>query len=130
MHINVAKDGRRERDKADGNPKEAHIFDVCIVIASEGLRLLFWSKIAGAGGGGASSAPCVARLAAFAVPIRQQKRAGNQKEASRISVAKSECLGVTPSLSTVAPAVVADMTVNPVPKRTEVVTCQKRPNKS
>ena len=60
MHINVAKDGRRERDKADGNPKEAHIFDVCIVMASEGLRLLFWSKIAGAGGGGASSAPCCA----------------------------------------------------------------------
>ena len=101
MHINVAKDGRRERDKADGNPKEAHIFDVCIVMASEGLRLLFWSKIAGAGGGGASSAPCCA-VAAFAVPNllsdSAADRSGNQKEASRISVAKSECLGVTPSL--------------------------------
>ena len=115
MHINVAKDGRRERDKADGNPKEAHIFDVCIVMASEGLRLLFWSKIAGAGGGGASSAPCVARLqrslCRISFPIRQQKRSGNQKEASRISVAKSECLGVTPSLSQqLAPAVVCMQT--------------------
>ena len=86
MHINVAKDGRRERDKADGNPKEAHIFDVCIVMASEGLRLLFWSKIAGAGGGGASSAPCVARLAAFAVPNLLADSAAEESRQSEGSI--------------------------------------------
>ena len=88
MHINVAKDGRRERDKADGNPKEAHIFDVCIVMASEGLRLLFWSKIAGAGGGGASSAPCVARLGSVRCaesPCQQQQNADSAAEESRQS---------------------------------------------
>jgi hypothetical protein len=49
VHVNVAKDGRRERGKADSNQKEAHISDACIVMACEGLRRLFWSKIVGAG---------------------------------------------------------------------------------
>jgi hypothetical protein len=63
VHINVAKDGRRERDNADGNQKEAHISDDCIVMARGGLRLLFWSKIVGAGGcARVAGAPLVARL--------------------------------------------------------------------
>jgi hypothetical protein len=74
VHINVAKDGRKERDNADGNQKEAHISDACIVMACGGLRLLFWSKIVGAGGcaRGGGAACCAVAAQIHQLPIRQQ----------------------------------------------------------
>ena len=96
MHINVAKDGRRERDNADGNQKEAHISDVCIVMACGGLRLLFWSKIVGAGGCARGVGAPVARLQRIssdssAADSAADGRVVDKSEEYGLSVVKSEC---------------------------------------